>query len=132
MTLPQLLSVLVLANALGGVFSCGGSSPPPPCSWQTCRHEWRNDWAPGISTGHCVNQHRNAHHIYSEHHGSGSCPAPSSCSPSTQYRTMCKYSIRSVPSTHFVDVYHKSIENIQNSLDKAFAFDQLYGILFLF
>ena len=97
MTLPRLLSVLVLANALGGVLSCGGGGnpspppPPPPCSWQTCSHEWRNDWGPGISTGRCVNQYRNAHYRYTTHHGSGSCPAPSWCSSSTQYRTMCKY-----------------------------------------
>ncbi|KAJ7392910.1 hypothetical protein OS493_008148 [Desmophyllum pertusum] len=42
-----------------------------------------------FSQGRCVNQRRNAHHIYSSHSGSGSCPSPSSCSHQTQYRTMC-------------------------------------------
>lgn len=92
MARPRLLSVLVLANALVSVLSCGGGGPSP-CSWTTCRHEWRNDWGPGISQGRCVNQRRNAHHITSSHSGSGSCPSPSGCSPQTQYRTMCKYSI---------------------------------------
>ena len=115
MTLPRVLFVLVLANTLGGVLSCGGGGggPPPPCSWQTCRHEWRNDWGPGISTGHCVNQHRNAHHVYDTHQGSGTCPASSSCSPSTQYRTMCKYDSGSVPLEHGVDVINKSSKNIE-------------------
>lgn len=94
MTLPRLLSVLVLANALSGVLSCGGSSPPPPCSWQTCRPEWRDDWNPGIITGECVNQRRHAHHAYDTHRGSGSCPAPSPCGPLTQHRKMCKYDSR--------------------------------------
>lgn len=92
MARQRLLSVLVLANALVSVLSCG-SGGPSPCSWTTCRHEWRNDWGPGISQGRCVNQRRNAHHITSSHSGSGSCPSPSGCSPQTQYRTMCKYSI---------------------------------------
>lgn len=94
MTLQRLLSVLVLVNALCGVLSCGGGSPPPPCSWQTCRQEWRDDWNPSISTGLCVNQRRYAHHVYSTHHGSGSCPATSPCSHSTQHRIMCKYDSR--------------------------------------
>ena len=125
MALPRLLSVLLFANALGGVLSCGGGSdpspppPPPPCSWQTCSHQWRNDWGPGISTGQCVNQHRNAHHIYSTHHGSGSCPASSSCSPSTQYRTMCKYDSR-----RFFN--HISSENVEIFQTKLFRGGQTF------
>lgn len=121
MTLPRVLFGLVLANTLGGVLSCGGGGggPPPPCSWQTCRHEWRNDWGPGISTGHCVYQHRNAHHIYDTHQGSGSCPASSSCSPSTQHRTMCKYNRGSVPLEHGVDV----INNYRSQAQKPFLLE---------
>ena len=133
MTLPRVLSVLVLANVLGGVLSCGGGSPPPPCTWQVCKPEWRDDWVPGEwATGQCVNQRRMAHHIYSQHHGSGSCPAPVHCSPETQHRTMCKYDSRSAPAAHGVDVNDKSSENIQNVSEKTFAFDQLYSVLFLF
>lgn len=91
MALGNILGILLLGNALSSVLSCGGGGgPPPPCSWTTCRHEWRNDWTPGISTGQCVNQHRNAHFITTSHSRSGSCPAPSHCSPSTQNRRMCK------------------------------------------
>lgn len=89
MALPQTLGVFVLANVLGSVLSCGGGGGPSPCSWTTCSSEWRNDWGPGISQGRCTNQHRNAHHITQSHSGSGSCPSPTSCSPQTQYRTMC-------------------------------------------
>ena len=131
MTLPRVLSFLVLANALSGVLSCGGGpSPPPPCSWQTCSHEWRNDWGPGISTGRCVNQHRNAHNIYTTHHGSGSCPSPSSCNPSTQYRTMCKYDRRSVPSGHSVEVHLKSSENVETFQTKGLRSINLMAIYF--
>ena len=103
MTLPQVLVVLILANALGSVLSCGGGGGPSPCSWSTCRSEWRNDWSPGISTGRCVNQRRNAHHIYTSHSGSGSCPASTNCSPQSQSRTMCKCYI-GLPDAHVVNV----------------------------
>lgn len=90
MELRQVLRMLLLANTLGFTMSCGGGGGPKPCSWTTCRLEWRNDWGPGISTGRCVYQQRNAHHITSSHSGSGSCPASTHCSPSTQSRTMCE------------------------------------------
>ncbi|KAJ7392966.1 hypothetical protein OS493_008210 [Desmophyllum pertusum] len=87
-TSPKPSSFLPMPSA--SCLSCGGGGGSrPPCSWQTCQPEWRNDWGPGISQGRCVNQRRNAHHIYSSHSGSGSCPSPSSCSHQTQYRTMC-------------------------------------------
>ena len=126
MTLPRLLSVLVLANALSGVLSCGGSSPPPPCSWQTCRHEWRDDWNPGISTGECVNQRRYAHHAYDTHQGSGSCPAPSPCSPLTQHRTMCKYDSR---CRFFFN--HNSPENIETFQTKLFLQSTWWHLIFI-
>lgn len=88
---PRVLSVLVLANSLGSVLSCGGG--PKPCSWTTCRLEWRNDWSPSVPSGRCVNQRRNGHHITSKHNGKGSCPSPSPCSPRTQSRTLCKFGL---------------------------------------
>ncbi|KAL9972527.1 hypothetical protein ACROYT_G018850 [Oculina patagonica] len=93
MTLARVLTVLVLANAFNVVSSCGGGGGP--CTWTTCRHEWRNDWSPGISQGRCVQQRRNAHHITTTHGGSEPCPPPTHCSPRTQHRTMCscKYAL---------------------------------------
>ncbi|CAH3025007.1 unnamed protein product [Porites evermanni] len=87
MALSEILGILVFVNIFSSVLSCGGG--PKPCSWTTCRHEWRNDWSPGIATGQCTRQRRNAHHIPQSHSGKGSCPSPTHCSPSTQYRTKC-------------------------------------------
>ena len=82
----------VLANALSCVLSCGGGSPPPPCSRSECRNEWSDDWSPGIPTGQCVEQTRRAHQTqFNSHQGSGSCPTPVPCNPlSLQYRLACK------------------------------------------
>ena len=94
MALPRVLKVFVFANILGVVLSCGGGSPPPPCSWTVCRIEFRDDWAPPISQGLCVEQIRRAHHINNQHHGSGSCPAPQPCGfIQPQNRLFCKYDI---------------------------------------
>ena len=92
MALSEILGILVFVNIFSSVLSCGGG--PSPCSWTTCRHEWRNDWSPGIATGQCTRQRRNAHHITQSHGGKGSCPSPTHCSPSTQYRTKCKCTMR--------------------------------------
>ena len=106
MTLPQVLGVLILANTLSSALSCGGGSPPPPCSWSTCRSEFRDDWAPGVSPGRCVNQRRYTHHVYGTHHGSGSCPAPSPCGArAAQDRMGCKcYIGYRLPEAHDVNV----------------------------
>ena len=122
MMLPRLLPVLVLVDTLSGVFSCGATEL---CKWNTCTHEWRNYWSPGISTGQCVNQHRNAHHKYTtQEEDSAPCPSPVACSPSTQYRTMCKYDHRSLL------IMNSSV--YRNFSDETFAFSQLDAILFLF
>lgn len=100
---PRALNVFAFANALVSVLSCGGG--PSPCSWTTCRLEWRNDWSPSVPSGHCVNQHRNGHHITSTHNGEGSCPSPSPCSPQTQYKTLCKFGLITLDNL-FETSYH--------------------------
>ena len=134
MMLPRFLFVLVLGNAFGGVLSCGGGSPPPPCSWTTCINVWRDDWAPGISTGRCVEQQRRANQRVNQHHGAGSCPAPEPCYPvGPQNRVMCKYDSWSAPSAQRVNFNCKSSAYIQTSQRNTFAFDQLYSdCLFFF
>lgn len=124
----RVITVLVLANALNVVLSCGGGGggPPPPCSWKTCRHEWRNDWGPGISTGQCVRQHRNAHHIYQDHSQSGNCPASTPCSPSTQYRTMCKYDSNVLSRRALMLIVN--FEESRGSPDKAFALEMILNL----
>ncbi|KAL9981684.1 hypothetical protein ACROYT_G010424 [Oculina patagonica] len=90
MVLLHLLTVFVLANALDVALSCGGGSPPTPCSWTVCRSEFRNDWAPGGQQGKCVEQIRRAHEVNNPHHGSGSCPAPQPCGyVPPQHRLYC-------------------------------------------
>lgn len=100
MKLTQVFSVLVFANAFDSVLSCGGG--PQPCSWTTCRLEWRNDWGPNVPSGHCITQRRNGHHITSNHNGKGSCPSPSRCSPQTQSRTLCKFGFFTLGLLHSV------------------------------
>ena len=90
MGIVHLLGILVFVDTLSSVLCCGGGSGPQPCSYSTCSHEWRNDWSPGISTGRCVGQHRNAHFKYTSHSGSSPCPASRQCNPATQRRTMCE------------------------------------------
>ena len=108
MALGNILSVLVLANALSYVLSCGGGSPPPACSWTECRNEWRNDWSPGIPSGQCIEQTHRAHQTYNSHQGSGSCPTPVPCNPlSLQYRLACKEDtdLFFTPRMYYVDEY---------------------------
>ena len=90
MALLQFLISLVLGNAFGTVLLPNWK----PCLWRICRgSEWRNDWAPSISQGQCVNQNRNAYHLYSYFSSKYECKASIPCLPQTRHRTMCKYGI---------------------------------------
>ena len=130
MARPRPLSVIVLANAFGGLLSCRGSLQPPPCSWTVCRLELREDWVPDISTGQCVNKQRRVHHTNTQHHGSRSYPAPVPCNPvQIQRRLMCKSDSRSVPSAQGVTVnsnrqriYKKHLFRLTNFMALYFYF----------
>lgn len=91
MELLQVLSLLafVFAKGRGFISKLPGFKT---CTWKYCRGtEWRNDWAPSITTGKCVKQHRDAHFLYETRKENFICPPPIPCLPPTkQYRTMCE------------------------------------------
>ncbi|XP_031554183.1 sushi, von Willebrand factor type A, EGF and pentraxin domain-containing protein 1-like [Actinia tenebrosa] len=91
-----LVSLIVLVQLFQVAFSC-------PCSWTTCRHQWRNDWRPSNPPqGACVNQRRDAHFIYTRHKSTGSCPSSRGCSHSSQWKKLCSCrEVYSCPYNHW-------------------------------
>lgn len=103
MELLQVLSLLafVVAKGRGFISKLPGFKT---CTWKYCRGtEWRNDWAPSITTGKCVKQHRDAHFLYETRKENFICPPPIPClSPTKQYRTMCEL-------TSFIILFYQCI-----------------------
>ena len=105
-TVSFLLQAAVLLQAVLLIQSCG--SKPSPCSWTTCRREFREDWVPPAEKGRCVEQFRFSHFKTLVRHGSGTCPAPQPCKEKQrQHRLKCKltltsYTLRVVNSFYFL------------------------------
>ncbi|XP_028391279.1 sushi, von Willebrand factor type A, EGF and pentraxin domain-containing protein 1-like [Dendronephthya gigantea] len=83
--------ICVFVQVLARVQCCSRrrNPPPRPCSWRTCYHDWRDPFTPGVRQGQCVYQSRYSTHLYITNHGTGSCPASSSCDWRCQRRTRC-------------------------------------------
>ena len=127
MALLQVLTIVVFANAVDVVLSCGGGSPPPPpppppppCSWTTCKNVFKDDWAPPKAQGRCVEQLRSAHPDPTLHNGQGSCPAPQPCSNvEPEYRLLCKYECSyawSARSSALMDSFMNTFRRINTKL----------------